>query len=143
MELIEISDMLYLDLPARHDKLCIIISCIGEMLGRINGLLYSEEITYNIQLAVHEACVNIIDHAYQGMVNGRIKVTLSIRERPRLILIELCDYGVDFNLESFYEYKRENANKGLGLYLLHSLMDKVEYFPCLGNNRWRLTRYLG
>ena len=64
-------DVICLELPGTAKYLNVLTACIGEMLGRVEGLVEADQTIYNIQLAVHEGCTNIVDHAY-GAAGGRI-----------------------------------------------------------------------
>ena len=74
------SDTIRLDFPATHKYLNVLGACIHELLARVEGLAEPVVVSYNIQLAVHEACTNIVDHAYAGMPAGRLNITLTLSE---------------------------------------------------------------
>ena len=83
-----------------------------------------------IRLAVDEAYTNVIKHAYNfdntKLVN--IKVELSGHE----FLITISDEGRSFNPDNYSEpnvKERIMLRKrgGVGVYLIHKLMDRVEY----------------
>lgn len=85
---------------------------------------------YAVQLAVDEACSNIIDHAYGGEGQGTIECTCRIV--PEALIIVLKDHGRPFDPEAVPEpnldaslEEREGGN--LGLYFMRQLMDEV-YF---------------
>jgi len=85
---------------------------------------------YAVELAVDEACSNIIEHAYGMDDGGEIECTCET-EDDRLTVI-LRDHGKPFNpvavtgpdLSSGIE-KRPLG--GLGIYLMRQLMDEVRY----------------
>ncbi|MBM3152630.1 MAG: ATP-binding protein [Chloroflexi bacterium] len=85
---------------------------------------------YAVQLAVDEACSNIIEHAYGAENGGEIECTCN-DSGSRLTII-LRDHGKPFdpaciptpNLKAGLE-KRQVG--GLGLYLIRQLMDEVHY----------------
>lgn len=108
---------------------------------------FDEDTVAKISLAVDEACTNIIKHSYKFDPNQRIEITLVARDRQLEIVIS--DHGVPFDPESVKlpqmpEYLHEYRRGGLGMYLMKSLMDKVEYRANPGKyNEVRLTKYLG
>lgn len=131
-----------LELPAIHKYLNVIGSCIHAMLEREQSLPGRDSLFYNIELAVHEACTNIVEHAYAG-VSGRIEIAFTLIEEPKQFIIELRDRGQSFNLAAIQAPNLEQPQtSGYGLFLVHQLMDEVTYYPEPGNNRWRLVKNL-
>jgi len=93
---------------------------------------------YQVQLAVDEACSNIIEHAYGGEDRGVIECSHRIQDGE--LTIVLRDYGQPFNpavvpepdIEAGLEDRPEG---GLGLYFIRNIMDEVvfEFDPVTGN----------
>jgi serine/threonine-protein kinase RsbW len=93
---------------------------------------------YAVQLAVDEACSNIIQHAYGGEGEGDIECTCSLDEEG--LTVVLRDEGCPFNpdeapdpdLDADIEDRKIG---GLGLYFIKQLMDQVgfEFTPDEGN----------
>ena len=91
---------------------------------------------YEIDLAVDEASTNIIDHAYKNLPPGKIRFYINHTESEMKITLQ--DDGVGFDLDSVpkpdldgpLEDRRE---RGLGIFLIHQLMDQVIYEPNIGN----------
>jgi len=89
----------------------------------------SEQDIFAIQLAVDEACTNIIEHAYADSP-GDIHLTCELE--PDECIITLRDHGRPFdpeaipppNIDSGLEERRVG---GLGLYFMHKLMDEVRF----------------
>jgi O-antigen/teichoic acid export membrane protein len=75
-----------LDLPASYRYLNVLGECIAAMMGE------ESEIANALQLATHETCTNIIDHAYAG-ADGRIEATLTLDRPRRTFLVETRDQG--------------------------------------------------
>lgn len=84
----------------------------------------------NIILAVDEACTNIIKHAYKSFPDGELIIkTKSTLSR---FVVSITDYGKSFEPEMIPEpdlqkYYRQKKVGGLGMYLMKTLMDNVEY----------------
>lgn len=138
-------DTMRLDLPASYKYLDVLGGCIATLLQRIDTLAEPAATIYNVQLAVHEACVNIVEHAYAGQPADRIQVLFTINDHtpPCYLAVELHDTGQSFDMESVPAPDLDDVHEGgYGLFLLHSLMDEVTYLPQPGNNRWRLVKYL-
>lgn len=84
----------------------------------------------DIRLAVDEAITNIIKHAYNGDENHTIEIQISFKKDR--ICIELLDTGTTFNISTFPEPNikekiKQKKRGGMGVYLIHSLMDDVSY----------------
>lgn len=107
---------------------------------------FSEEETSKIALAVDEACTNIIKHAYQYQPDQRI--TVSIYREPTKLEISIVDEGKKFDPESIKpldlkDHLTHYRRGGLGVYLMKTLMDKVEYNTLSGKkNEVRLTKFV-
>lgn len=137
------SEIIRLDLPARYAYLHILSDCIAEMLSQVEDINDRDLLTYNIQLAAHEACTNIVNHAYGGDCEGRITIVLALMPRPPRLVIELRDTGKPFDIGSVPEPNLEEAQvHGYGLFLIRNLMDSVTYTPRSGDNYWCLVKHL-
>lgn len=135
-------DEIHLELPGSGKYLNVLSACIAEMLSRVEGLGNVEQTIYNIQLAVHEGCTNIVDHAYE-QEPGRIGVHLELNWNPAQIIIELHDTGRSFDLSTIQSPSLgEPQVRGYGLFLMREIMDEVVYRPSPGHNCWRLVKYL-
>lgn len=99
-----------------------------------------------IALAVDEACTNIIKHAYKFDPTKEISVT--VKNKTGALEIVITDTGIGFDpsrLQSpdMKEYLTHYRHGGLGVYLMKSLMDKVEFKINAGRrNEVHLTKYL-
>lgn len=132
-----------LELPAQTRYFNILSGCIAELLQHVEALPDAEHTIYTVQLAVHEGCANIVDHAYQYEQNGRILVEMSLRWNPPQFVVDLYDVGRTFNPESVPEPRFDDPQvRGYGLYLMRQIMDEVSYHPLPGQNRWRLVKNL-
>jgi anti-sigma regulatory factor (Ser/Thr protein kinase) len=99
-----------------------------------------------VQLAVDEACTNIIKYAYSGEGVGRLKLVLELEGNE--LIITVTDWGKPFDpntipppdLNSEVE---ERQIGGLGIYFIKKLMDDVSYsFDTEKGNRLILKRKL-
>ncbi len=91
---------------------------------------FSSKEVYSIQLAADEACSNVIEHAYAGVPDGEILLTCDVEEGQ--ICITIHDHGKEFDIS---HVRQPNLGKdlserevgGLGVYLIHKLMDEVHF----------------
>lgn len=103
---------------------------------------FDERESYACQLAVGEACENIILHGYQG-ANGE-KITVNIQTQPGDLMIKIIDQGPPFNpaepLPDITASPDDPPAGGLGLVILHKVMDEVEYKRTQDRNTLRLRK---
>lgn len=90
----------------------------------------NERATYEVQLAVDEACSNIIEHAYGGEGKGEIEITCNLA--PDGIEIVLKDEGKPFDPDSIKEIEigtplEKLGSRGAGVFLMRKLMDEVRF----------------
>jgi serine/threonine-protein kinase RsbW len=134
-------DIVRLDIPATHRYLNVVGACLTAILERLEGLAEPEATTYNIVLAVHEICTNVVTHAYAGQSAGRIEITLALTEAPRRLTVELRDAGRPFQPADIPTPNLQQPQEhGYGLFLAQTLMDEVFYEANPKGNYWRLTK---
>lgn len=136
-------EVIRLDLPARYAYLHLLSETIAELLRQVD--VVNEKLVYNIQLAAHEVCTNIVRHAYHNRQNGedRVRVTLVLHPQPARLEIELHDKGDSFDPELVPQPNLVEAQiHGYGLFLIHHLMDHVTYTSRADGNYWHLVKYL-
>ena len=110
--------------------------------ARSAGILEAD--VENIMLAVDEACSNIIKHAYKSDPDGEIKIKVDYTDDKFIVTVQ--DEGLSFEPDRVPEpdlqkYYRQRKVGGLGMYLMKSLMDEVEYISVPGKyNRVLLTK---
>lgn len=90
---------------------------------------FDERTRYACQLAVGEACENIIKHGYGGEGRGDILVTAEVA--PHELAIELRDTAPPFNPAGNpprLDLDRDNPQVGgVGLVIIHRVMDEIFY----------------
>ena len=130
-----------LDLPAEHKYLNVVGACLKAVLERVDGISDLDMLAYNLELALHETCTNIVEHAYSEE-KGRIRIAMSVTTSPkRQLIIDLHDTGESFNLNSADEPDLENAQiHGYGLFLMRQLLDDVTYRSSETSNHWKLIK---
>ena len=86
--------------------------------------------TYAIQMAVDEACTNIIEHAYGGEGKGQIRLTCAVKKSGLQVII--YDQGAAFDPAQVPELNihaplEERPEGGMGLFFIRKLVDRVEF----------------
>lgn len=120
------------------------LATIREFLARIGtDLGLDADVIYDLQLAVDEACANVINHGYGGQA-GRIDVTVEPVEEGVQVVVR--DWGGAFDprvvpapdVEAPLEKRRLG---GLGLFLMRKVMDDVSFaFDAEGGNTLRMMK---
>jgi serine/threonine-protein kinase RsbW len=95
--------------------------------GRELGL--AEEEIYQLQLAVDEACANVVRHAYDGQ-GGHLELTIQAADDEIQVIVR--DWGEPFDPQAVPPPDtaaplEERPLGGLGLYLMKQVMDRVDY----------------
>lgn len=134
-------DIIRLDLPGTYKYLNVLGACIEAMLNRIQ-LFDRDRINYGIQLATHECCTNIVEHAYQK-ISGRIFIIFTYQPESDTIMIDLFDTGIPY--KQIVDVKLNSPDpqtKGYGLSIINQVMDSVSYTSQGGKNHWQLSKKL-
>jgi len=134
------SPKIRLDIPAESKYLSVIGTLIRSLLELEEDTEDRETFLYQVELAVHEVCVNIIEHAYTGQ-SGQISMEVLIDQHPRRVFIDLYDTGISFDPSKLDVIDlNEPRVRGYGLFLVNQLMDEVHYSAQSGGNQWRLIK---
>jgi serine/threonine-protein kinase RsbW len=112
---------------------------VGEFVGKaaISAGL-NDKAVYAVQLAVDEACSNIIDHAYGGEDQGDMVCSVIVAEDGLTVILR--DRGRPFNPQMVPDPQvnlplEKIKPRGVGMYLMRKMVDEVryEYSPEGGN----------
>ena len=129
-----------IDIPADLQYLNVVGEAIRGLMRREVELENADEVIHGVELAVHEACTNIIKHAY-GWRDGRIEIVMTIAADPHRVIVETFDSGRSFDLESVQPPDLDAVqDRGYGIFLMRQLMDEVAYQATSQHNRWRLVK---
>ncbi len=132
-----------LELPAEHRYLNIAGACAAALLERQPALSDPEILTYNVQLALQEACTNIVDHAYNLQAGAMFAITFSLHDTPARLIVDLHDTGQSFNPEAVSAPNLdEPAEGGYGMFLIRELMDDISYSTLPDGNHLQLVKNL-
>lgn len=116
-----------LKIPSQSDNLAIIRDVVAKVASRVG---FDTDEASKIELAVDEACTNVIKHAYTNNSNQMIEVSIKVDQKKLIIIV--ADKGKGFNpdeikLPDLNKSIKEGRKGGLGLCLIKTLMDKVEF----------------
>lgn len=135
--------LLTLRTPARAEELQGIRRQLEQALV---GAGESEENARALVVAVNEACMNVIQHAYGERQQGDL--VLEVEVDSEKFLFRLKDYAPRIDIKSLRPKKLSEVRPGgLGLPLINQIMDNVSYPeppPGIGNilvmTKFRSTR---
>ena len=111
------------EFPARADQLKALRALVRAKLQAEHcEPLFIEQMV----LAVNEACMNIIQHAYRFDAAGRFRV--EILKRRDELTFRVSDAAATVDRAHWYPRALEDVRPGgLGLHFMHALMDRVEF----------------
>lgn len=107
-----------LQLPAREDYIqtaLLLVRSIVEKEG------FTERQLLHIETITEEACLNVIQHAFEPGDEGQFD--LMVIRRPGKIVIAIEDQGLPFD-----HTELESGTGGLGMRLMRGLADEVKFF---------------
>ncbi len=104
------------------------IACFVATATDAAGL--DERAAYAVQMAVDEACSNIIEHAYGEQGGGDVECEYEVTDKS--LVITLRDQGHPFDPTAIADPEldarlEQRPLGGLGVYLMRQLMDAVDY----------------
>jgi serine/threonine-protein kinase RsbW len=105
----------------------------------------TSEVLYDIQLAVDEACTNIITHGYAGMDPGSI--ILNLEFATDILTITITDFGHSFEpgnapTPDVNASIDERELGGFGLFFINQSVDRMDYRVTEDGNMMILTKNL-
>ncbi len=120
------NNQLELKVKAKLENLAVISDFITKAMKQL-GI---EQETFQVQLAVDEACTNIIQHAYSGGSEKSIRILCSMSGND--LVIQIRDWGKPFDpdfvpLPEMESELFERKSGGLGMFLMRQMMDEVRY----------------
>lgn len=128
--------------PATFDSLAIICEKVRQ--AAINAGFTRTEV-YEIELAVDEACSNIIEHSYGGEGLGDIECKCINRKSDFKIILRdtgCCFTPTDLPEPDLVSPVNKRHEGGLGLFYMRHVMDEISFEPCEGNGTiLTMTKY--
>ncbi len=108
--------------PAKPERLCSVRALVkrtAEVVGCCS------ELSDRLVIAVNEACMNVIQHAYQGDELGEI--VLEILNNDGKLHFRVVDYANPIDLNSVKPRDLDDLRPGgLGTYFINEIMDECD-----------------
>jgi serine/threonine-protein kinase RsbW len=97
-----------------------------------------------IILALDEMCSNLMIHAHHCNPNHHLEMSIDVPQQGKVVF-EIMDDGEMFDINRFHEPDlgnliHEKRKGGLGIRLVKSIMDEVQYTTRGGRNVCRLSK---
>ncbi len=130
---------LSLKVETQRDELSHIIAAVEDMAEREN---WPPELVFRVQLAIEEVVLNVMDYGYD---DGIHEFDVIITSEADFLTIEVVDSGRPFDplhdatipdLEASVEERKVG---GLGIHLVRTMMDQVNYRRDQGRNHLTLV----
>ncbi|MCE7982987.1 MAG: ATP-binding protein [Caldilinea sp. CFX5] len=130
-----------LEIPAALSHIHLLSRCACALAETIPNLAEPVVNLYNLELAIQEVAVNIVNHAYAGQA-GRIRMCLQLSEQPPQLTLWFHDTGGSFDPTQVpAPHLGALQEHGFGLFLVRELMDEVDYQSDATGNCWTLVKH--
>jgi serine/threonine-protein kinase RsbW len=100
----------------------------------------------NIELAVDEACTNVIEHGYDSNDPNK-EITVRMEINTSKLVLTVIDHAKPFDITIYNprgvdELTNEGRDGGLGIRLITHIMDAIDYrITSDGHNELIMTKY--
>lgn len=104
--------------------------------------IHDRDELFNFDLALSEACANVVRHAYKNTEPGEIEITLRV-EQNQFIIIEVSDWGHGFTDWPIDVKNAEpHAEGGRGLFIMSELADSFDIVCADGKKTIHFKKFL-
>lgn len=109
-----------LQIPAKAERLCLVRALVKRAV-ELAGC--DDDLAEKLVIAVNEACMNVIEHAYKKDDSGEI--ILEIHNNGHHLLFRLQDYAEPIDLDSVKPRDLDDLRPGgLGTHFIREIMDE-------------------
>ncbi len=148
---------LLIEAPGHGSYLAYIRNLIGDLARQVG---FPEDEVAKIEMAVDEACSNVVEHAYADPKDaiapekawqwkqGDPQIRLDVRSEGDRLVIEINDHGQRFDFTAYQPNQIEERihqmqTGGYGMAIMREFMDEVQYSSSdAAGNTLRLVKYL-
>lgn len=130
-------EVIEVTVPSDARFLELIYACVEQICKETEQL--SREETYKIAWVVHEACVNVIEHAHHFQASKPLRLQVILY--PDRLEFRVYDFGPGFDIDRVPPPDPSNVfERGRGILGIRQCMDTVEYCQNTGCNCLRMVR---
>ena len=90
------------------------------------------------ELVLVEACNNAVLYVTENGRNLPIEVEITCEDTH--VELRVCDHTHGLRLPDNFDLPQHESETGRGLFIIHSLMDSLDYFPGKGKNTFVMTK---
>lgn len=136
--MMEFEKLFELHFPSRAERLCLVRALVkrsAELVG------CCEELTDQLVIALNEACMNVIQHAYEFDDSGEI--VLEILNNDTQIMFRLRDRAELVDLDKVQPRDLDDVRPGgLGVHFIREIMDECDmgHLNDGGGNYLKMTK---
>lgn len=114
--------LLELRIPARAERLTLVRALVKRATQTAGC---NDNLGERLVIAVNEACMNIIQHAYSG--NGAGEIVLEIHQNGLQLIFRLVDFAQPVDLGTVKSRDLDDIRPGgLGVHFISEIMDEVK-----------------
>jgi serine/threonine-protein kinase RsbW len=146
----ESADNLLIQTPGHGSYLAYIRAIVGDLARKVG---FDEGEVAKIEMAVDEACSNVVRHAYSPnkewcWQQRDPEIRLDLRVEDGRLTIEINDHGQRFDFANYRparmeDHLREMKTGGYGIPIMRNFMDEVQYSSNdQTGNTVRMVKYL-
>ncbi len=146
----ESPNKLLLHAPGHGSYLAQIRVIVGDLARKVG---FDEDEAAKIEMAVDEACSNVVKHAYSPdkkwcWQHRDPEIRLDVRTEGGRLVIEINDHGQRFDFANYRpvdieDRLREMKRNGYGIFIMRNFMDEVQYNSNdQTGNTLRMVKYL-
>ena len=123
------AEELQLRVPAQPESLALVRAVVTQAAE--DASLPEEEVG-KVEIAVDEACTNIMEHGYRDWQVSDPDIELRIRREEDRLRIQILDRARPFDMTQYRlpdvaSHWENGHTRGVGIYLIHQCMDEIRY----------------
>jgi sigma-B regulation protein RsbU (phosphoserine phosphatase) len=100
-------------------------AAVKKAMDAMARYVHDENVLYDLDLCLTEACANAVKHAYPEDAPGDVEFRVQV-DFGRSIAVEVSDWGAPLSVQGEPSAPDPEAESGRGLYIISKLMDAFE-----------------
>jgi serine/threonine-protein kinase RsbW len=125
-----------LRIPSQYEALAELEPFLDSVTPPLDAKLRAQ-----LVLALHELCMNIVQHAYRGET-GWIEVSARVADAELWIVVQDRATRTYLAGQPAPPDPADLPERGWGMFIVHQIMDDVDYTRYEDRNEWRLRKQL-